>query len=275
MRKDGRMTKTPKYWRLLSLPLLVALIALGIGSSAVAQDGTPMPVNMPPVDLHDGTCADYTPDPTNEIGDLERQAFGDVADDLSDDLGDAPAVGDAEDRNGNGIADADEAGYLTEDTNGNGVLDDGEDTNDNDVLDVGFDTNNDGSLGDDEIIPPGDAAIVAVNFPTIWKAEGEVDQTFDELFETPRVVAVHQSSEQYGTIIACGNVSASNWDDEDQVVIGLAPVGNSGYYGYAVFERDTGNIPVFGENTSGVTVYLFQDLATQRENRQDQATPTS
>lgn len=261
------------------MPALAAATALGVGTAAVAQDATPsttpVAVNMAPVDLHDGTCTDYTPEPVTDIGELQRQAFGDVADDLGDDLEGAPTVEGAADSDGNGVADVDEAGYLTEDTNGNGVLDDDEDINDNGVLDVGFDADEDGTLGDDEIIPAADAAAVAVNFPTVWKAEGEVDRDFDQLFENPMVVAVHQSAEQYGTIIACGNVSASNWDDEDQVVIGLAPVGDSGYYGYAVFERDTGNVPVFGENTTGVTVYLFQDLATQRENRQDQATPTS
>jgi hypothetical protein len=59
------------------------------------------------------------------------------------------------------------------------------------------------------------------------------------------------------------------------VVIGLRPLNRSNYYGYAVFERDTGDAPVFGEKTTGVTVYLFQGLSTRRmELMATPATPT-
>ena len=50
-------------------------------------------------------------------------------------------------------------------------------------------------------------------------------------------------------------------------------MGDSAIYGFAVFERDTGNVPIFGDDTTSVTVYLFDNLATQRSDRME-ATPT-
>jgi hypothetical protein len=182
-----------------------------------------------------------------------------------------------EDLNDNGVldtgvgADPDDERFLTEDTDGDGVLDDGEDANGNGVLDQGLDVNGDGTLDEGEIDVVAVAEVEPA--PAIWKAEGEVDAAFDDLFGSPEIVAVHQSAEDYETIIACGELTAANWEDEDEVVIALRPVDGSGYYGYAVFQRDTGNVPVFGENTTGVTVYLFENLTTQRQERM--ATPAT
>jgi hypothetical protein len=279
-----------------------AALAVGLaltGGAASAQQGTPaggaVPVAMPPVDLHAGTCANPTLEPEAEIGDLMRQQYGDIESDLGEALGedlDGDGVLDeGEDLNGNGVLDTDigigtddldgdgvrnedEENYLTEDLDGDEVIDAGEDINGNGVLDAGVDADNNAALEDDEIVPAGGAALVVSDPPTVWRAEGEIDADFDELFGEQQVIAVHQSAEQYETIIACGDVAAVDWEDQDEVTIGLRQVDDSGYYGYAVLERDTGNVPVFGENTTGVTVYLFEDLPTQRQERMAQATPT-
>jgi hypothetical protein len=215
-------------------------------------------VTTPPVDLHNGTCANPQLEPDYELGDLTLQEYGEVVDDLDED----------------GILDVDEEGYLTEDLDDDGVLDDGEDLDDDGVLDTGIDADGDGVLDDDEVI-----VAAAVDTPRIFKAEAEIDATFDDLFASPEVVAVHKNANEYDTIIACGELmQAEDADDEDQVVIALRPINGSGYYGYAVFERDTGNVPIFGENTTGVTVYLFEGLSTQRQDRMtptpDATTPT-
>jgi hypothetical protein len=207
-----------------------------------AQEGTPIPINVPVVDLHAGSCSNYVLEPEAEIADLHKQNYFRATDDLHDDL--------------DGSFD-------------DGILDDGEDLNGNGVLDVGFDANDDGLLQAGEIVTvdDGEAVAVIVNPPTVWQDEGEPDQDFDELFGEQKSILVHQSGIDYGTIIACGEVNAVDWEDQDQVVIGLRAIEGFGYYGYAVLERDTGNFPIFGENTTGVTVYLFQDLPSLRDER--------
>ena len=237
--------------------VLVMGLVLSGSPAALAQDPTATAsvagVTTPPVDLHNGTCANPELEPDYELGDLTLQQYDEVIDDLDAD----------------GILDVEEEGYLTEDLDGNGVLDDGEDLDDDGTLDTGIDADGDGVLGDDEVI-----VVAAVAVPRIFKAEGEVDATFDDLFGSPEIIAIHKNANEYANIIACGELmQAPDAEDSDEVVISLRPINGSGYYGYAVFERDTGNVPIFGENTTGVTVYMFQGLSTQRENRMD-TTPT-
>ncbi len=222
-----------------------------------AQDATPPAMPSPvdlqdaPVGLHDGTCADPTLESRYDVGELETLAANEAAAGVLDD----------DDLDDNGVADLDEEGYLDEDLDDDGILDDGEDLNENGVLDRGVDVDGDGILGE------ADAFVVAIDLPTVYRADEEIDATFDDLFGEPVVIAVHASADDYGTILACGELTAANWEDEEDVVIPIAPVGGSGIYGYAVFERDTGNVPIFGENTTGVTTYLFEGLSTLRGER--------
>ncbi len=129
------------------------------------------------------------------------------------------------------------------------------------MIDYGIDADVDGALDEDEVI-----AIAAAPESIVWRVESEIDATFDELFGSPEVLAIHQSPDNYGTIVACGDLSTVQFaDDQDEVLVALSPVNNADYYGYAVFQRDTGNVPVFGENVTGVTVYLFEGLPTLRD----------
>ncbi len=107
-------------------------------------------------------------------------------------------------------------------------------------------------------------AMVGLLPPGVLAVATEVDAPFEELFGASHVVAVHQSAANYGTLIACGELFGADWEGDDDVVIGLRPLNRSNYYGYAVFERDTDDVPVFGEKATGVTVYLFQGLSTRR-----------
>jgi len=284
-------------------------LAIGTGTSALllglvaappaglAQTGPAL--NGAPVDLHAGTCLTPTVEPTAEVGDLERYAFGEVADDLDEDLGvigediDADAIMDTEeelettgvldaspeplvgDEDGDGVPNEEEEGFLAEDLDVDGALDPGEDTNRNGTLDAGIDEDGDGVLDEEERFDAGTTldANVGANAPagaprpTVWRADGEIDRTFDELLTAPHVIAVHRSAERYGELVACADVAATQWEERDRLVLGLEPVGDTPVYGYAVLERDTGNIPVFGEDTTGVTVYLFEDLSTMRDER--------
>lgn len=277
-----RMTKPrSRVLRPLAAAALAATMGISVASTAIAQEsGTPaarIDVAGAPVALHAGSCTDPVLEPAFEIGALELEARYANEYGLSDDFAEI-GTGDID---ADGVLDADEEGYLSEDVDDDGVLDDGEDLNDNGLLDVGFDEDGDGVLNEAEIIPA-----TSGSFTTVWKADDEVDATFEELFSeeeedddtlgVPGVVALHASSEDYGNILACAELNApAGWEDRDTVVLGITPTGSSDLYGYAVFERDTGNIPVFGENTTGVTVYVIDNLPTIRDFHTMEGTPES
>ncbi len=239
-----------------------------------------------PVALHDGSCTDPVLEPEFEIGTLELEARYASAYGLTEDF--EPGELAEGDVNANGVFDAYEGAYLAEDLDDDGVLDEGEDLNGNGVLDVGFDGDDDGVPDDDEIVTAANPHIPAGEFASVWKVDEEVDASFEEIFGTPDdseeedeenlsrpgVLAVHKGPESYGTILACAELAApAGWEDRDTVVLGVTPAGDSDLFGYAVFERDTGNVPVFGENTTAVTVYIIDSFPTLRDARAE-GTPT-
>lgn len=264
-------------------PLGGAVLVGGLTLSAVpafAQDATTDPgIGGAPVALHDGSCASPIVEPEFEVGQLALEPYSQVIDDFYEDALDEDVPADVRVPGGVPVVD--------EDLDDDGVLDEGEDIDGDGVLDLGIDDNGDGVLATDELLDEADAALILVDHPQVYKVEEELDATFEELFgvdedaanededdkalDDPGIVAVHASSAEFGTIVACGEMTSPNWKDESDVVIGLRPVNQSGIYGFAVFERDTGNVPIFGENTTGVTVYMFDNLATQRSDRM--ATP--
>lgn len=245
---------TTRLWKRLALPVvaLATLSALLTGSAPamLAQDATPpgtpeaseIMLTSPAADLHNGSCANPQLEPDYELGALDRQAFN-SENFLEDELFEENPEGYENDA------------VLDED------LDDGEDLDGDGEIDYGIDVDADGALDEDEII-----ALAAAPETVVWRVESEIDATFDDLFGSPEVLAIHQSPDDYGTIVACGDLSTAQFaEDQDEVLIALSPVNNSDFYGYAVFERDTGNVPMFGDNTTGVTVYLFEGLPTRRD----------
>ncbi|CAA9571396.1 MAG: hypothetical protein AVDCRST_MAG49-3656 [uncultured Thermomicrobiales bacterium] len=239
----------------LGLSLLLAGVLAG-GTPALAQESAPTlraRVITPPVDIHAGTCANPQLEPAYELGDMTihgRVAGPVIVEDPIDD-----------DLDNDGVINADEDRYLEEDLDGDDVLDPGEDRNGNGVLETGIDANG------DDIIDAGEEVPTELP-PAYYRAESTVDATFDDLFDSPHVVAVHANADEYGTIVACGELTGT--EEDGQIVVSLRPANRSGYYGYAVFEQDTDDapaIPVFGDNTTGVTVYMFVNLLTQRESR--------
>ena len=247
---------TAMTWTRPAAAVVVASALAVSALPALAQEGTPsdgrIDLTNAPVDMHEGTCANPTLDPWDEIGRLQRQEFPTVVDELHDDLGVAD--------------DADPAAdplYLTEDLDGDGVLDEGEDLNENGILDEGLDLDEDGLLADDEILADGDAAVAIINYPDVWVARGAIDASFESIFNQPNVIAVHQSSEQYETIVACGNVGGVDADvAAEEVVVGLGAADGSGIRGYAILEEDD---DLFGDDTIEVTVYLFDGLPSARD----------
>lgn len=269
--------------------LMVGLALAGSPGALAQTTSAPVVLTGSPVDLHDGSCANPIVEPEFPLGSLEPEPYAQAIDDFRRDALDEDVPADVQVP---GVAPA----LIDEDLDNDGVLDADEDLDADGVLDVGFDADEDGALAEDELLAGDpDAAVLLLDFPTVWKVEEEIDATFEEIFaavedgaeedaddqaiDDPGIVAVHASSEDYGTIVACGELTAPAWEDESDVVIGIRPVDGSAVYGFAVygfavFERDTGNIPIFGENTTGVTVYLFQNLDTARSERMAEATPT-
>ena len=286
MDQDRRLSaflKRPAKRLLRPLGAVALVGGLALGSLPVsAQDATTgAGMAGAPVALHDGSCAAPLREPEFEVGQLEIEPYSQVIDDFYRDALDEDIPAD--------VRVPGDVPVVDEDLDDDGVLDDGEDIDADGVIDMGFDDNDDDLLGEDELLDDADAAVILLDHPRVYKAEEELDATFEELFGTdedgedeseddkslddPGIVAVHASSGEFGTIVACGEMTSPKWEDESDVVIGLRPVGDSAVYGFAVFERDTGNVPIFGENTTGVTVYLFDNLATQRSDRQTTPTP--
>ena len=72
---------------------------------------------------------------------------------------------------------------------------------------------------------PGPPALVSIS---------AVDQPLADLAQTPRVIQVHQGPE-LGTVVACGNIAGTVV--EDQMVIALQPVGDTGVSGIALLNQ--------------------------------------
>ncbi len=98
----------------------------------------------------------------------------------------------------------------------------------------------------------------------VWKAQGEIETTFDDLLIGQYVVAVAIAEEENDNYIACGPITGAGFEDDtdSQMVVGIQTMNDSTVSGFAVFEQDTQAINVFGEDKSGVTAYLFRSLPT-------------
>lgn len=89
----------------------------------------------------------------------------------------------------------------------------------------------------------------------LTEASSTIEVTLGDLGEENHVVAVHQSPDDYDTIIACGQISGVV--DEGKLVVALAPVGGSPVVGVAIFNEDTSGVLGLGEDQVQVTAYVF------------------
>jgi hypothetical protein len=83
---------------------------------------------------------------------------------------------------------------------------------------------------------------------TVSQTSGAVEYALDDLANNEHVVAVHASDEEFGTVVACGQVAGVK--EDGRVVVALAPVGENTVAGIAILEED-------GDNQTQVTVYVF------------------
>lgn len=272
-------------WRLAPITALAifgftaALFGLSLRAALAGQNPELTPeaadASNAPVAIHNGTCARFQREPIHEVGTLEFQPAGinSIVDDLREnELLGGPAADSRNDTDSDDGRDLDreDATYLDEDLDGDDILDAGEDVDSDGLLDRGIDVDADGVIDE-----PGRLVPVSGRDARIFKAEEDVDATLDDLFGSPKTLVVHKSAEEDASILACGELTrAADVEDEEVVVVGLRPVDGSDYFGYAVFERGTSNLPIFGDNTTGVTVYVFHGLSPRGDTLAD-STPTS
>src|SRR5215217_3006747 len=80
-----------------------------------------------------------------------------------------------------------------------------------------------------------------------------VDAAVEDLRTGGYAINIHQSADDIGTYIACGNLSGVT-DDSGALVVGLGELNDSGHSGVAILEEQ-------GEQTN-VTVYLTEQLSS-------------
>ena len=72
--------------------------------------------------------------------------------------------------------------------------------------------------------------------PTVIYSFTDVDMKLDDILSEAHAIAVHLSADQPGTVLACGDLGGTVVNDD--LLIGLAPQGDSGYYGVAKLHKD-------------------------------------
>ncbi len=92
---------------------------------------------------------------------------------------------------------------------------------------------------------------------TVSQTSGAIDFVLNDLAAEEHVVAVHASDEEFGTIVACGQVAGIK--DDGKVVVALAPVGESTVAGIAIFDEDNAGMFDLEEDQTQVTVYVFDE----------------
>lgn len=66
-----------------------------------------------------------------------------------------------------------------------------------------------------------------------------IEFTWDDMLSSPHAIVVYESEDNVDTYIACGDIGGVVFgDDDDEMVIGLHPVGDSGFSGIALLDAD-------------------------------------
>lgn len=91
-----------------------------------------------------------------------------------------------------------------------------------------------------------------------------VPATLASLLESPHAINIHESAENIGNYIACGNIGGTMVGPSD-LAIGLGELNESGYSGIATLHDN-------GDGTTAVSVYLTEYYAAMGETM---GTPTS
>jgi plastocyanin len=115
------------------------------------------------------------------------------------------------------------------------------------LADIGDDLQSDGTpMAADEAIGPASA------IPVKWSTT-TVEAPLADIVDGGHALNVHESAENIGNYIACGDVGGTMMGDSD-LAIGLAELNDSGHSGVARFHDN-------GDGTTTVTVYLLDHEA--------------
>jgi len=247
----------PSAKLLRSTLTLSAIAAIGFAGPVFAQDESAddaVASTNPPVDLHEGTCADPVLEPWFDGGNIVQRPYNEIADqmraDLSSDVNTDPNNTEGEmtaqvDTNGDGVIDeSDDADLGTDNQNNNESRVSGLEA---------LDTNGNGVVDDEELF--GDVTGGAAP-EMIWYNESGVESDFAGLFENQNILAIHESPKEYANILACGEVGGAEYQDKDRIIIPLNGAGGNNYQGFAVFGNN------FSDNQTGIRVYLFESEMT-------------
>lgn len=129
-----------------------------------------------------------------------------------------------------------------------------------------------GQTADSQIVGLDDDALFigATSQPPVVSARLDFDGTIDDLTETPHVVAVHTSPQEYGSIVACGEIAG--FEHDGTLVIPVLGTNDSGVSGIAVVSQERSLIDrALGEldpslrltdDSVSISVYLIPADAT-------------
>lgn len=99
-----------------------------------------------------------------------------------------------------------------------------------------------------------------------------IDAKLDDVANGGNVMAIHASPEDYGTIIACGQIAGPKVDGK--VTIALQPVEQSTVVGIATLSEDSSGVLGLGKDQIQVTVDVF-DTAQNSPAMMQIATPSA
>lgn len=114
-------------------------------------------------------------------------------------------------------------------------------------------------LTDDEELPASEDIKGSLTANAVEYSQTEIDVNLDDLLTEAHALNVHESDQNVGNYIACGDIGGPVLDDK--LYIGLTQQNDSGYVGIATFEKK-------GDDKTEVTVYLFNTIPVE-----GQATP--
>jgi hypothetical protein len=90
----------------------------------------------------------------------------------------------------------------------------------------------------------------------VLRTSSSIDATLSDVANGGNVIAVHASPEQFGTVIACGQIAGPNIDGE--LTIALQPVGDSTVTGVATLSEDNSGVLGLGDDQIQVTVSVIE-----------------
>jgi len=111
-------------------------------------------------------------------------------------------------------------------------------------------------LTDDDELPAPEDIKGSLTANAVEYSQTEIEVNLDDLLAEAHALNVHESDQNVGNYIACGDIGGPVVDD--WLYIGLMEQNDSGYVGIATFEKKD-------DDKTEVTVYLFNSAPMEQE----------